>query len=502
MKPSSNVALAQAGADSLKELLSRPWECSVLEMELKTAICLKDVTCCRELLKEKGELLMQLKSHEFAELMGEAIHSGAAADELVGVLLQSGVPAQCVYDHIGPAYQRTPLITAARLGRLDLIQKLIAAGAELFWSSPTGANALSEILPSKSRQARRDDTHDLSRVREWLTLQGVRIDPLCADSRRKLCWASSNPVSWPDIPALLELGIPLDATGWTPFMLRLAMGTAIVSEVAGLPEVEIYHSDAMKRTPFLLAVAAGDLEMAKALFERGSNLNVQGHIGATALHLAAQYGHCHLIEWLLEHGLPLDGRNEFGNSALHAAVGANCLEGAKCLLQKGADVHERNANDYGLIHDVSFSDDLAMLKALVKAGANVNDVSGGGSWPLHDACHSGNIAAVSYLIQEGASPNLTSTGETALFAAVSSDSLECVQLLVEAGADVNAADCDGWTCLFRLRSESVAHFLLEHGANPGLSDQCGGLPEDWARVPLNVQRLLRKFRTTSPQATA
>ena len=495
MKPEDLEKLMQSGADAFDEMMRRPRECSELEMELKTAIELKDVDSCRELLREKGAWLAKFKGHELAELMNAAIHSGEPADELVGLLLQSGVSANCVRDNLGPDYQHTPMVAAARIGRLDLVQRLAAAGADVFWTSPTGTNALSEILPSKAGQAPCGDTPELARVREWLTQQGLRIDPLCADSRRKLAWATGQPESWPDVPALLALGVPREVTGWTPFMLDMALGIAEPRAVASLEKEELQHRDAWSRTPFLLAVAAGHLEMARALFERGSDLHARGHCGATALHLAAEYDHCQLLEWLLASGLPLDARNEFGNSALHSAVSSNCVDAATLLLTKGADVHERDDNGYALIHGVSFQDDMAMLTLLLKAGAEVNDVSGGGCWPLQDACRSGHATAVAFLLQVGANPNLTSTGETALFAAVSSDSLECVRLLLNAGADANAMDCDGWTCLFHLRSEPVARYLLEHGANPSLSDQCGGLPEDWERVPKPVRQLLREWRT-------
>jgi len=123
-----------------------------------------------------------------------------------------------------------------------------------------GANALSEIFPSRARQAPCEDTPELERVREWLAQQGLRVNPLSADSRRKLVWASGQPESWPDVPTLIELGIPLDATGWTPFMLNMALGKAEVRDVADLTVDELHHRDAWNRTPLLLAVAAGDLE--------------------------------------------------------------------------------------------------------------------------------------------------------------------------------------------------------------------------------------------------
>lgn len=527
MNPDDLDELLRTGAERFEEMMRRPAECRTLEIELKTAMKLKDVARCRFLLQEKEQWLAQFKSHEFAELMDAAIQADAAADELVGLLLQSGVPAQCVQDQLGPHYQHTPLVTAARIGRLDLIQKLVAAGADLFWASPTGANVLSQIQPSRAGQDLLRDTPEMARVREWLMEQGVRIDPLCADSRRKLVWASSSSVSWPDVPVLLGMGIPLDATGWTPFMLRLASGVAKVDEVKALAPRELHQRDASHRTPFLLAVAAGDREIARALVEAGSDLHAAGHCGATALHLAAEANHCQMVEWLLANGVELDARDEFGHSALRAAVGNNALEAARLLLQKGAELdardgfgisalreavgnngleaarlllekgaklNERDCFDDGLIHSVDLRGDIAMLELLMNAGAKVNDVSGDGSWPLSSACQQGNAAAVAFLLQAGADPNLTSAGGTALFAAVSADSLECAQLLVQAGADVNVRDCDGCNCLFNLRSEQVAHFLLGQGADAGVTDPCGAFPEDSEWIPISVRQILKNSR--------
>jgi hypothetical protein len=129
--------MLETEAGAFVEKLRRPQECSELQGELTAAMEVQDVAVCREVLRKKAQWLRQFKGHELAELLDSAIHAGEAADELVGMLLEWGVSPNCVFDSIGEDYQYTPLITAAKAGRLDLVKKLAAAGADVFWSSPT-----------------------------------------------------------------------------------------------------------------------------------------------------------------------------------------------------------------------------------------------------------------------------------------------------------------------------------------------------------------------------
>ena len=112
----SNLSSQMTPDDSsgIEQILNRPMECMTLEMELKTAIGLKDGSRCRELLLEGAKWLAMFESHELAELLDAAIHAGSLAEEIVELLLESGVPAHSVYDRIGPDYQHTPLVTAAK----------------------------------------------------------------------------------------------------------------------------------------------------------------------------------------------------------------------------------------------------------------------------------------------------------------------------------------------------------------------------------------------------
>jgi hypothetical protein len=64
---------------------------------------------------------------------------------------------------------------------------------------------------------------------------------------------------------------------------------------------------------------------------------------------------------------------------------------------------------------------------------------------------------------------------------------ELVDLLLAAGVPARCVDD-------QLRSVPVARHLLEHGADPALTDQCGSLPEDWMHMPKPVRRMLQEWR--------
>lgn len=474
--------------------LEMPGEAFLTVSAVNHALQQQDAAECRMLLEELRPQFCHVKGHEFATFLDHAIAAGERASEFIALLLEYGVPAQCVYDWIGDAYQHTPVITATRLGRRDLIEQLVSAGADLHWTSPTGANALSEIQPLRAHQAPREDNAELAALRQWLMDHGLRIDPACSDSQRKMHWASGQPPSWPDVPDLLASGISLEATGWGDFEYDIAMGRAKASDVTRLSDEQLYDRDSWKRTPFLLAITAGDRELAQALLERGSDPHAKGHCGATALHIAARHNHPSLIPWLLELGIPLSVTNDFEETPLHDVVSHSSYEATVVLLENGADVHALTHTQDAVIHVLCDYCDLRLLRLLMDHGANINQISGSGEWPLKDACHGGHIDAVNFLLENGADPNLTSTGDTALFTAVIADSVPCIQRLIDAGADVNATDCDGWTCLYHLRSMAAAKLLLDHGASPAIPDQIGEIPEDWHSIPREVRQMLKEAR--------
>ncbi|CAN5859822.1 hypothetical protein BH11VER1_BH11VER1_40850 [soil metagenome] len=457
---------------------------------LKEALRRGELEECRLLLAEGAGSPFDLSLRDQATWLMSAINAPAHSHELLDLLLTIGFDPNSVYDALGEDYQSTPVIAAVKAERLDLIEKLVAAGANIHWRSPTGANTASAALPSFSTQEPNPETPELATIRAWLSQQNVVIDPHCKNSQRKLHWAASNPQSWPEIPGLLQLGMDATLLKWTPFMMKLATGTATREDVHAMPQEEIGHRDAYDRTPFLLAVAADKRELAEMLLKRGSDLFANCWCENTALHLAARYGLVDLIDWLISLDMSVETKNENDDTPLRDAVGFSRPGATRLLLESGANPNASDKIGFRVIHEANSQEILALL---LQAGADVNDISAGGDWPLKDACCGGDAERIKFLLKQGANPNLNSTGETALFSAVHSDSLKCVTILLDAGAEINAVDCDGETCLWCVQSLPMAQLLLDRGADPSISDQCVSFPEE-GLVPRSVARLFQEVR--------
>lgn len=108
------------------------------------------------------------------------------------------------------------------------------------------------------------------------------------------------------------------------------------------------------------------------------------------------------------------------------------------------------------------------LKLLLKAGADPHDPEALKAAVWHSDC-------LFTLFAHGVSPRaLTPSGDPVLFAALDNHSTRLMEMLVEAGADPNQPDRDGWPLVVACATERRGHgvdwrfivWLVEHGADP------------------------------------
>lgn len=104
--------------------------------------------------------------------------------------------------------------------------------------------------------------------------------------------------------------------------------------------------------------------------------------------------------------------------------------------------------------------------------------------PIHDAAKAGDAAKVKKLLASGVKVDARSFlgGYTPLHLA---GTAEVAEVLLKAGAKVNARDEKGWTplhCAVIFFDETgVVEFLLSAGANGKARDKGGKTPFDWAK---------------------
>lgn len=229
------------------------------------------------------------------------------------------------------------------------------------------------------------------------------------------------------------------------------------------------------------AVFQGSVELVSLLIEAGADLNKYCDTGGyydtmTAIQVAAVEERIQIARRLLDAGADFSTPSN-RPLALQYAVKSNCTELVQLLLAKGAD-----PNAYAAAHKYSktaleeamrgFSVNVDIVKALIDAGADANNMNRpDAARPLVRAAAEGNVQVVHLLLKAGACTHSTSEDkETALQAAVGSRNVDLIQILIDAGADVNApaGPMRGRTALQIAAEESniqIVKLLLSHGAD-------------------------------------
>ena len=100
------------------------------------------------------------------------------------------------------------------------------------------------------------------------------------------------------------------------------------------PATQVNATNSAGETPLMLAAINNYQEVAKALIQRGADVNREGW---TPLHYAATRGHREMIRLLLEHEAYIDAEASDGNTPLMMASRFAQPLAVKLLLEEGAD---------------------------------------------------------------------------------------------------------------------------------------------------------------------
>ncbi|KAM8758429.1 ankyrin repeat and SOCS box protein 14 [Rhynchonycteris naso] len=256
--------------------------------------------------------------------------------------------------------------------------------------------------------------------------------------------------------------------------------TAVIRDSYDMAALLIRHGAdvnlrcANERTALHEAAKLGRLDMVKLMLVSGAHPDPQSSYGFTPLALAAQSGHTKIMEILLQKGANALGQASDSSSILLEAASGGNPDSVTLLLEYGADANIPKNSGHLPIHVAADRGHLLALKTLV-AVTDFAAIKRSGISPVHCAAAGAHPQCLELLIQAGFDVNFMldqrirkhydDHRKSALYFAVSNGELSSVKLLLSAGALPNQDPVNCLQIALRLGNYELVSLLLRHGAN-------------------------------------
>jgi ankyrin repeat protein len=237
-------------------------------------------------------------------------------------------------------------------------------------------------------------------------------------------------------------------------------------------------------TALMFAVRSGDLESTALLVANGGYVNAADAWGVSATALAAHAGFRDLLVFLLEKGADANVSAP-GFTALHAAIMRRDEPMVSALLAHGADVNapvgnwtptRRSSKDWNFNPELVGATPFWLAARVSHAGImRLLAAHGGDPHTVHHVVYYAGDRADQKTQTTTALMAATGMGGGSPWLPIERDQrerlmFEAVQLTIELGVEVNAANDDGRTALdaaTALEYETVVTLLEKHGATGG-----------------------------------
>jgi ankyrin len=437
--------------------------------------------------------------------------------DLVQRLLRAGAKANAVND-----YGASPMSEAATAASPEMLAALLEAGADVESPNPDGQTSLMIV----ARTGRVD-------AAQMLLRHGARVNAVEKwRGQTALMWAAAQGQA-DMVKTLVAAGADVNARSIVNNWQRqvTAEPRAIYRPAGGL-------------TPLLYVAREGCLDCAVYLVEGGADLDMADPEEVSPLLLSILNSHFDLAAYLIKKGANPGKFDWYGRTPLYAAVDLNTLprggrpdrpsldtttgvQIVQQLLEAGAypnpqmklaPPYRNVGNDRGLDRTLTIGTtpllraakalDAPAIRVLLQHGANINLATTQGVTPVMVAAGLGSVDADTRGIY---------TTED-----VQQRSIESLKLLIAAGADINSKEgTRGLTPLHeaaRWGWNDVVKFLVEHGANLSAKDDRGMTPLDsalgkaggnsrgGARIDIHedtaalIRKLMAANTTTAPPA--
>ncbi|XP_067685768.1 ankyrin-3-like [Haliotis asinina] len=371
----------------------------------------------------------------------------------------------------------TPLMLAARFGKMEMFNFLLKTGANISKKDDDGENTLHKSCKGGNVDIVKDViTH---RVLYVNSTDNNGITPLmlaagygskvvfqllidrAADTSAKddtdktiLHWAceGGNVEIVKDLLTQYTVDINSnDRKGMTPMLLAAYRGKSDVLGLLIKKGANALAVDHRKRNILHLSCTGGHVDTVRYVLNQTSvDINSKDHIETTPVLLAAYHGEIKVFDILVKNGADLTAVDECGDNILHCACRGGSVEITnRILMQNIVDINSKGDEGMTPVLMAASEGEREVFDFLVTQGADLLVTDEDGQTILHHACYGGNMEIVNYiLIQNIVDINSKDdNGVTAVLVAASLGNREVFDFLVRQGADILVADDDGQNIL-------------------------------------------------------
>ncbi|PRW33718.1 ankyrin repeat [Chlorella sorokiniana] len=351
----------------------------------------------------------------------------------------------------------TPLMSTAQFGKVQVMEKLITAGAALEASSG-GQTPLFLAV-----------SHNHPKAVKLLLRSGAAVDKRDQWLQTPLCMAAQTGSSEAAI-MLIDAGADVNATDdrdYSPLLYAASEARAPIIQLLLRKNADCRFKNGDGWTALHFCCRTGCLAGARALLAAGAPIEARDQYEQTPLIIAAKYGKQDIVQLLLEAGADVNAAEDRCNSVLHMAAGRGQRSVVELLLKHGADlaaVTSAPFSSWSPLHKAAESGAVAVAELLLDAGAPVE------GWPARDEQQPDERSNDN----EDGPPVVQKSRETPLHLAAKGGHTAMVQLLASRCTNLNAIGLDGKRPLaYTAGHLETALTRIRLGANTRFTDSYG-----------------------------
>uniref|UniRef100_A0A3Q2P2S6 Ankyrin repeat domain 52 n=1 Tax=Fundulus heteroclitus TaxID=8078 RepID=A0A3Q2P2S6_FUNHE len=361
--------------------------------------------------------------------------------------------------------QSTPLHAAAYLGDVHVMELLINAGANVNSKDQGLLTPLHRAAASRNERA-----------------VGLLLKHKAEINARDKFWHTP---------------LHMAAANWAT-----SCAAALIPHVCSLDV-----TDKLGRTPLHHAAHSGHAEMVNLFLRKGASANAKDKKERQPIHWAAHLGHLDVLKLLVSHIAEVMCKDKHGYTPLHVAAASGHVDVVRCLLRLRVEVKVAlNKEGKSPLHMAAMQGRFTSSQILIQNGGEIDCLDVNGNTPLHIAARYGQELLTSTLLTNGAARGRQGIhGMLPLHFAALFGFPDCCRKLLSNGQfynviqdgqvptlefDINSPDDYGRTCLHAAASGGnveCLNLLINNGAELDIKDDLGRSPLHYAAANGNSQ---------------